>query len=77
MDSFMAESAEATPVRPDGESRGHTARMALVVLGLAAGFAFVPRATQSCGKTSMANEDAPDWTATVVAGPVLYAGGDG
>lgn len=40
--------------------------MALVVLALAAGFAFVPRATASCGKTS-GTEEAPDFTAAVVA----------
>lgn len=50
-------------------SRGgaaHHARMALVVLALAAGFAFVPRATASCGRTS-GTEEAPDFTASVVA----------
>lgn len=38
----------------------------MVVLALAAGFAFVPRATASCSK-SVADEDAPDFTASVVA----------
>jgi thiol-disulfide isomerase/thioredoxin len=46
--------------------RAHTVRMALVVLALAAGFAFVPRVTQSCGK-STGTEEAPDFTASVVA----------
>jgi cytochrome c biogenesis protein CcmG/thiol:disulfide interchange protein DsbE len=49
--------------------RAHTARMMLVVVGLAAGFALVPRATQSCGKAS-GTEDAADFTATVVANPL-------
>jgi thiol-disulfide isomerase/thioredoxin len=40
--------------------------MALVVLALAAGFAFVPRVTQGCGKAS-GTEEAPDFTASVVA----------
>lgn len=48
------------------EERAHTLRMMLVVVGLAAGFALVPRATQSCGKAT-GTEEAPDWTASVVA----------
>lgn len=43
--------------------------MVLVVLALAAAFAFVPRLTNGCGKAS-GNEDAPDFTATVVANPL-------
>jgi cytochrome c biogenesis protein CcmG, thiol:disulfide interchange protein DsbE len=46
--------------------RAHSARMMLVIIGLAAGFALIPRATQSCGKAS-GTEEAPDFTATVVA----------
>ena len=61
----MAESV--VPERGTAASeRAHTLRMALVVVALAAGFAFVPRATQSCGKAS-GTEDAPDFTASVVA----------
>jgi len=46
--------------------RAHTLRMTLVIVALAAGFAFVPRVTQSCGKAS-GTEEAPDFTASVVA----------
>ena len=38
----------------------------MVVLALAAGFAFVPRVTAGCGKAE-ATEDAPDFKAKVVA----------
>jgi len=40
--------------------------MVLVVLALAAGFAFVPRLTNGCGKAT-ATEEAPDFTASLVA----------
>jgi cytochrome c biogenesis protein CcmG, thiol:disulfide interchange protein DsbE len=60
----------ADSVAPTGgtaaDERAHTWRMMLVVVGLAAGFAFVPRATQSCGKAT-GTEEAPDFTASVVA----------
>ena len=64
----MADSAEqAVPAGGTAASeRAHTLRMTLVVVALAAGFAFVPRATQSCGKAS-GTEEAPDFTASVVA----------
>ena len=39
----------STPASTEG---AHIARMALVVVGLAAGFALVPRVTQGCGKAS-------------------------
>jgi cytochrome c biogenesis protein CcmG/thiol:disulfide interchange protein DsbE len=61
----MAETA--TPAGGTAASeRAHTLRMMLVIVALAAGFAFVPRATQSCGKAS-GTEEAPDFTASVVA----------
>jgi thiol-disulfide isomerase/thioredoxin len=41
----------------------------LVVLALAAGFAFVPRLTNGCGKAS-GTEEAPDFTAALVANPI-------
>ena len=41
--------------------------MATVILALVAGFAFVPRVTQSCGKSSGATKEAPDFTASVIA----------
>ncbi|CAN5924359.1 hypothetical protein BH11MYX4_BH11MYX4_00460 [soil metagenome] len=44
----------------------HSARMAMIVLALAAGFAVVPRVTAGCGKTS-GDEEGPDFTATVIA----------
>ena len=52
--------------RADG---AHIARMALVVIGLAAGFALVPRATAGCEKAT-GTEEAPDFTATIVANPI-------
>ena len=67
----MADSAEQA--NPSGgtaaSERAHTLRMTLVVIALAAGFAFVPRATQSCGKAT-GTEEAPDFTASVVANPL-------
>jgi cytochrome c biogenesis protein CcmG/thiol:disulfide interchange protein DsbE len=60
----MAETAAST-----SSDNAHTPRMVLVVLALAAGFAFVPRITNGCGKAA-ANEPAPDFTATVVANPL-------
>ncbi len=56
----------STPASTEG---AHIARMALVVVGLAAGFALVPRVTQGCGKAS-GTEEAPDFTATIVANPI-------
>ncbi|MDB4941840.1 MAG: thioredoxin family protein [Labilithrix sp.] len=47
---------------------GHTARMALVVVALAAGFAAVPRLTAGCGKTA-GTDPAPDFTVGVLANP--------
>jgi thiol-disulfide isomerase/thioredoxin len=64
----MAESAVPAGGTAASE-RAHTLRMTLVIVGLAAGFAFVPRATQSCGKAS-GTEEAPDFTASVVANPL-------
>ena len=63
----MAESA--IPGGTAAQERAHTLRMTLVVVALAAGFAFVPRATQSCGKAT-GTEEAPDVTASVVANPL-------
>jgi len=65
----MAESATSSSAAPDkspGADRAHVARLMLVVAALTAGFAAVPRVTQGFGKTS-GNEDAPDFTAAVVA----------
>jgi cytochrome c biogenesis protein CcmG/thiol:disulfide interchange protein DsbE len=65
MEKDMAETA--IPSRGTAASeRAHTLRMTLVIVALAAGFAFVPRVTQSCGKAS-GTEEAPDFTASVVA----------
>jgi len=60
----MAETAA-----PASSDSMHIARMALVVIGLAAGFALVPRVTQGCGKAA-GTEEAPDFTATIVANPI-------
>ena len=67
MSIVMADStATETSSGPPPADTAHTARMTLVVVALAAGFAFVPRLTQSCGKTG-GTEEAPDFTASVVA----------
>jgi thiol-disulfide isomerase/thioredoxin len=47
--------------------RTHPARMGLIVLGLAAGFAAIPWLTRGLGASAASNEEAPDFTATVVA----------
>lgn len=48
--------------------RAHTARMLVVIGALAAGFAIVPRLTQSCDRAS-GTKDAADFTASVLANP--------
>jgi thiol-disulfide isomerase/thioredoxin len=53
--------------------RGHAAKMMMVVLALAAGFALVPRAVRSCEAGN--NETASDFTANVIANKEI-AGGD-
>ena len=60
--------AEPSRVEKAPGDTAHSARMVMVVLALAAGFAFVPRATASCGKTT-GDEDGPDFTASVIANP--------
>jgi thiol-disulfide isomerase/thioredoxin len=55
--------AASTATRSD---LAHTIRMFLVVLALAAGFALIPRAMQSCG-TATGTEIAPDFTADLIA----------
>ena len=65
MDKDMADSAVPSGGTAAAE-RAHTLRMTLVIVALAAGFAFVPRATQSCGKAT-GTEEAPDFTASIVA----------
>ena len=67
MHRVMADSAIPSGGTAAAE-RAHTLRMTLVVVALAAGFAFVPRATQSCGKAT-GTEEAPDFTASFVANP--------
>jgi cytochrome c biogenesis protein CcmG/thiol:disulfide interchange protein DsbE len=53
--------------------RVHAAKMAMVVLALAAGFALVPRAVRSCDTAN--NGEATDFTANVIANQEA-AGGD-
>jgi cytochrome c biogenesis protein CcmG, thiol:disulfide interchange protein DsbE len=60
-DSVRSVAAEKAPGEP-----AHSARMVMVVLVLAAGFALIPRATASCNKTT-GTEDGPDFTASVIA----------
>lgn len=45
----------------------HSAKMIAVVAALAAGFALIPRATQSCG--AMNDREAPEFSASIVANP--------
>ena len=54
--------------------RLHAAKMTMVVLALAAGFALVPRAVRSCDANG-SNEAASDFTANVIANKEA-AGGD-
>jgi thiol-disulfide isomerase/thioredoxin len=65
-DSTAASGAGSGAAVSPSADRAHTARMMLVVAALAAGFAIVPRVSQGCGKAA-ANEDAPDFTASLVA----------
>jgi cytochrome c biogenesis protein CcmG, thiol:disulfide interchange protein DsbE len=68
----MSEEAQAEAVRRSGGAprasggASHGARMVVLVLALAAGFALVPRLTRSCEGGSASGE-APDFTAAVVA----------
>jgi cytochrome c biogenesis protein CcmG/thiol:disulfide interchange protein DsbE len=69
MESGMAETVASHPSSDRAGDRAHNLRMALVVIGLAAGFALVPRVTQGCGKAS-GTEEAADFSATIVANPL-------
>lgn len=66
----MAEAAEkdTTSATPSGE-HAHTARMMLVVIGLAAGFVAIPRLTNGCNARH-GTDVAADFTAKVVANPM-------
>lgn len=66
----MGEAAEnsTTATTPPGEN-AHTARMMLVVIGLAAGFVAIPRLTNGCNARH-GSEVAADFTAKVVANPM-------
>ncbi len=59
----MAEGNVAIEAR---DEKPQTLKTLAVVVALAAGFALIPRVTRSC-EGGMANEDAPDFTARVVA----------
>ena len=67
-DPAPTEEAVETPVSvgPVHETPAHGARMLMVVLALAAGFAFVPRLTSGCGKAA-SGQEAPDFKADVIA----------
>jgi thiol-disulfide isomerase/thioredoxin len=69
MSEDMTESVRTAAAEKAPTDAAHSARMAMVVLALAAGFAVVPRLTSGCGKVS-GDEVAPDFTATVVANAV-------
>src|SRR5687768_16480493 len=51
--------------RPPSE-RPQTVKTVAIVIALAAGFALIPRATRGC-EGGLSNEEAPDFTAKVVA----------
>ena len=55
---------------------GNNIRAALTVLALAAGFALVPRATKGCEGAAL-DEDAPDFSARIVANAESLGGADG
>ncbi len=62
----MTESARASAAeeKAPGDA-SHSARIVMIVLALAAGFAVVPRLTAGCGKGT--DEEGPDFTASVIA----------
>jgi cytochrome c biogenesis protein CcmG, thiol:disulfide interchange protein DsbE len=63
---MMEDAARATEPSEAGASAPHGTRALLAVLGLAVGFALVPRVTRGCeGATQGA--DAPEWNARIVA----------
>jgi cytochrome c biogenesis protein CcmG, thiol:disulfide interchange protein DsbE len=66
MSEGMTESVRTAAAEKAPSDAAHSARMVLVVLALAAGFALVPRVTAGCGKTT-GDEDGPDFTASVIA----------
>ena len=73
MGSVSSERDSAPPIEAKAEEepkldRAHTLRMTLVILGLAAGFAIIPRLTKSF-MPSATPEVAPDFTLGVVANP--------
>lgn len=57
-------------------SSGSSARAALTVLALAAGFALVPRVSRGCAESAL-DEDAPDFSARLVANAESLRGADG
>jgi len=69
--TFEGPAAEAPP-----RERQSSVRAALVVVALAAGFALVPRMTKGCEGAAL-DEDAPNFTARVVANGENLRAGDG
>ena len=65
----------AIPAATRSGETAHHVRMGMVVLALAAGFAFVPRVTAGCGKAE-ATEDAPDFKVSVIANASALANPD-
>ena len=65
----MTESVRTAAAEKAPGGAAHGARLVMVVLALAAGFALVPRLTASCGKVS-GDEDGADFTASVIANPI-------
>ena len=66
MPEGMTESVRASAAveKAPGDT-AHSARMVMIVLALAAGFAVVPRLTSGCGKGT--DEEGSDFTASVIA----------
>ena len=72
----LAPAFEGTPeAPPERQSSRSSLRAALAVVALAAGFALVPRMTRGCEGAAL-DEDAPNFTARIVAnGDALGSGG--
>jgi thiol-disulfide isomerase/thioredoxin len=64
MSDSERQSAVTVPASPSESGEGF--RTVLVVLALAAGFAFIPKLTNGCGAPEM-SEDAPDFASRIVA----------
>lgn len=83
VDAKDDDALEPTSAAPAAsEERSSNLRAALMVIGLAAGFALIPRVTRGCEGAASVDEVAPDFSARIVAnadfvGPLVGSdGGD-